>query len=199
MNKNEFIENEAMNFKNQMDTECEEQKVIKGTDEIPQKWEDTEDRKTITEWCIKSKINLLDPSYFNDEKQYTLEEFEEIVPKDIQIPLVSDLETGTALDDFARGIIPEQFAKDYKKMKKLQAELEKTEKQIKSKLLEMFESISGLEQKYVSMDGLRFTYVGPTKRKSVDSKKLQEEWPEIYKKCLKESNVKSQIRTSIEW
>lgn len=188
MNKKEFIEKETTNFKNQMDPEYEEQKL-----------ESTEDKRTISEWCIKSKINLLDQSYFEDDKKYTLKEFEEIVPRDIQIPLVSDLETSTALDDFARGIIPEQFAKDYKKMKKLQAELEKTENTIKAKLLEMFESIPELETNHVSMDGLRFTYIAPTKRKSVDSKKLQEEYPEIYKKVIKESNVKSQIRTSIEY
>lgn len=176
MTTNEFIKKEQQNVSNQI-----------------------EETKTITEWCIKNKINLLDSTYFEDNNKYTLKEFEERVPKNIQVPLVSDLETGTALDDFARGIIPEQFAKDYKKMKKLQVELQKTENEIKSKLIEMFESISDLEQNSVSMDGLKFTYVAPTKRKSVDSKKLQEEFPEIYKKVIKESDVKSQIRTSIEW
>lgn len=180
MTKNEFIEKEQMNFSNQMDPEMEE-------------------TRTITEWCIKSKINLLDPSYFDDDKKYTLEEFEQRVPREIQIPLVSDLNNKTALDDFAKGIIPEQFAKDYKKMKKLQEELNRTETIIKEKLLTMFESIPDREQNSVSMDGLKFTYVGPTKRKSVDTKKLEEEYPEIYKKVLKESNVKSQIRTSVEY
>ena len=180
MTKNEFIEKEQMNFSNQMDPEMEE-------------------TRTITEWCIKSKINLLDSSYFDDDKKYTLKEFEERVPREIQIPLMSDLNNKTALDDFAKGIIPEQFAKDYKKMKKLQEELNRTEAIIKEKLLTMFESIPDREQNSVSMDGLKFTYVGPTKRKTVDTKKLEEEWPEIYKKVLRESNVKSQIRTSVEY
>lgn len=171
-------------------------KTIKGTDEIPTKYED--EKKTITQWCMVSKINLLDPSYFDDTNLYTAKEFEERVPRDIQIPLVTDL-TGTSLDDFARGIIPEKFAKEYKKMKKLQDELTKTENEIKAKLIEMFESIPEREQNSVSMDGLRFTYVGPTQRKTVDSKKLQEEYPEIYKQCIKFSNVKSSIRTSVDY
>lgn len=195
MTKKELINQEQMNFDNQMDPE-QVGKIIKGTDEIPTKFE--EEKKTITQWCMISKINLLDPSYFDDTNLYTAKEFEDRVPRDIQIPLVTDL-NGTALDDFARGIIPEKFAKDYKKMKKLQDELTKTENEIKAKLIEMFESIPEREQNSVSMEGLRFTYVGPTQRKTVDSKKLQEEYPEIYKKCIKFSNVKSSIRTTVDY
>lgn len=195
MTKKELIEQEKMNFNNQMGPE-QVGKVIKGTDEIPQKFE--EDKRTITQWCIKSKINLLDPTYFDDSNLYTAKEFEERVPREIQIPLVGDL-TGTSLDDFAAGIIPEQFAKDYKKMKKLQDELKKTEDEIKRKLIDMFESIPEREQNSVSRDGLKFTYVGPSIRNTVDTKKLQEEYPEIYKKLLKPSNVKSQIRTTVEY
>lgn len=195
MTKKEVIEQEQMKFDNQMDPE-QVGKIIKGTDEIPTKFE--EEKKTITQWCMISKINLLDTSYFDDTNLYTAKEFEDKVPRDIQIPLVTDL-NGTALDDFARGIIPEKFAKDYKKMKKLQEELTKTENEIKAKLIEMFESIPEREQNSVSMEGLRFTYVGPTQRKTVDSKKLQEEYPEIYKKCIKFSNVKSSIRTTVDY
>lgn len=156
------------------------------------------EKKTVTEWCIKSKINLLDPSYFDDDQLYTAKEFEEKIPREIQIPLVGDL-NGTALDDFARGIIPEQFAKDYKKMKKLQEELKKTEDEIKRKLIDMFQSIPNREQNSVSSNGLKFTYIEPSQRTTVDSKKLQEEYPEIYKQCLKTSKVNSQIRTTVEY
>ena len=168
-------------------------KIIKGTDEIPTKYE--EDKKTITQWCMVSKINLLDPKYFEDTNLYTAREFEERVPRDIQIPLTNDLN----LDDFAKGIIPEQFAKDYKKMQKLKKELEKTENDIKIKLLELFESIPDRQQNSISSNGIRFTYVGPTIRKTVDTKKLQEEYPEVYKKVIKHSDVKSQIRTTVEY
>ena len=40
--------------------------------------------------------------------------------------LVEDLSTQEAVDNFVLGIIPEQFVKDYKKMKKLQDNLSKT-------------------------------------------------------------------------
>ena len=169
-------------------------KIIKGTDEIP-----TEETKTVVEWCIQNNIRLSDEKYYDDTNEYTAKEFDELIPKDIQLPLVTDLTTEQALDDFARGIIPEKFAKEYKKMKKLQEQMTRTENMIKNKLIEMFESTPALDKKYVAVDGLKFTYVGPSQRNTVDTKKLKEEYPEIYKKVATKSNVKSQIRTSVEY
>lgn len=113
--------------------------------------------------------------------------------------LVNDLSTQDAIDNFTRGIIPEDFAKDYKKLQKLKSQLEKTENDIKEKLIKMFEEHPEMKTKTVSMDGLRFTYTKAYERKSVDSKKLQEEWPDIYKKVIKTANVKSTIKTSVEF
>ena len=113
--------------------------------------------------------------------------------------LVEDLSTQEAVDNFVLGIIPEQFVKDYKKMKKLQDNLSKTEDEIKTKLLKMFEEHPEMNGKTVSRDGLTFTYTASYVRNSVDGKKLQEEHPDIYKKMLKQTNVKSTIKTSIKY
>lgn len=99
----------------------------------------------------------------------------------------------------AQGLMPKSFAKKFKQLKKAQDELAAIENDIKEKLKEVFESTPGLETNSVTVDGIKFTYVGPSKRKTVDTKKLQEEHPEIYNKFLKESNVKSSIRTTIEY
>lgn len=113
--------------------------------------------------------------------------------------LIEDLSTQQALDNFMVGIIPEDFAKDYKKLQKLKSQLEKTEQDIKDKLIKMFEEHPEITNKTVSMDGLKFTYTKSYERTSVDSKKLQEEWPDIYKKVIKTTNVKSTIKTSVEF
>lgn len=113
--------------------------------------------------------------------------------------LVQDLSTNEAIDNFVRNILPEDFAKDYKELKKLQEKIQKTEDDIKKKLLEMFESHPEMDSKSVSMDGLKFTYTKPYEKKSVDTKKLQEEYPKIYNKMLKTSSVKGSIKTYIEY
>lgn len=153
------------------------------------------EKRTINQWCMKLGIGLLETKYYEDTTLYSIDEFEQMIPRNIQIPLSNE----TSLDSVARDLVPKDFAKKYKQMKKMQEEINATEDIIKQKLLEMFESIPGLETNTVTVDGLSFTYVGPSKRKVVDTKKLQEEHPDIYKKCQKESNVKSSIRTKIEY
>lgn len=113
--------------------------------------------------------------------------------------LVEDLSTQEAVDNFVLGIIPESFVKDYKKIKKMEDNLAKAEADIKEKLLKMFEEHPEMEGKTVGRDGLTFTYTASYIRNTVDGKKLQEEHPEIYKKMLKQTKVKSTIKTSIKY
>ena len=42
-------------------------------------------KKTISQWCIILEIRLLDTSYYKDKKEYTVEEFEDKVPRNIQV------------------------------------------------------------------------------------------------------------------
>lgn len=153
------------------------------------------EKRTISQWCMKFGIALLETSYYEDNTLYSVDEFEQIVPRNIQIPLSNE----NGLTSVAKDLVPKDFAKKYKQMKKLQDEINTIENDVKQKLLEMFESIPELETNTVTVDGISFTYVSSSKRKTLDTKKLQEEHPDIYKKFLKESNVKSSIRTKIEY
>lgn len=47
-------------------------------------------------------------------------------------------------------------------------------------------------------DILKVTYVAPTTKTSVDSKKLKKEYPEIYKKCSNTSAVKGSVRITVK-
>lgn len=104
-----------------------------------------------------------------------------------------------ALSNIANDLVPKEFAKKFKALKKAQEELAEIEDKVKNAVKEMFESIPDLETNTVVVDGIKFTYVKGSTRKTVDSKKLQEEYPEIYKKCIKESSVKSSIRLNVEY
>ena len=157
MTKKELIENEQMKFTNQMDPEMEQQKIIRGTDEIPQKFE---------EGFIG----------FNNLQ-----------------------ENETSLISVAKDLMPKDFVKKYKQMKKLQSEIEAMENTFKQNLIQMFESIPELETNSVALDGLKFTYASAYTKTTVDNKKLKEEYPEIYAKVTKTSKVKSSIRTTIEY
>ena len=108
-------------------------------------------------------------------------------------------ENETSLTNVAKDLIPKDFVKKYKQMKKLQSEIDEMESKFKQSLIQMFESIPELETNSVALDGLKFTYASAYTKTTVDSKKLKEEYPEIYAKVTKTSNVKSSIRTTIEY
>lgn len=103
-----------------------------------------------------------------------------------------------SLDTIAQQLAPKDFAKRYKKMLALKDELEKEEKEFKDKLAEMWGSLTDAPNS-VMVDGIKFTYIRPSIRKTFDSKKFQEDHPEMYGKYIKESNVKASIRTSVEY
>lgn len=108
-------------------------------------------------------------------------------------------ENETSLTSVAKDLMPKDFVKKYKQMKKLEAEIKEAEDKFKQNLIQMFESIPELETKTVALDGLKFTYTSPYTKTTVDSKKLKEEFPEIYNKVIKTSNVKSSIKTTIDY
>lgn len=108
-------------------------------------------------------------------------------------------ENETSLTSVAKDLMPKDFVKKYKQMKKLEAEIKAAEDVFKQSLIQMFESIPDLETNSVALDGLKFTYASAYTKTTVDSKKLKEEYPEIYAKVTKTSNVKSSIRTTIEY
>lgn len=66
---------------------------IKGINNIPTNFnaDKQAETHTITEWCLKLKISLLDTKYFEDDREYTIQEFENIVPRDIQVPLPEEI------------------------------------------------------------------------------------------------------------
>lgn len=52
--------------------------------------------------------------------------------------------------------------------------------------------------KTIKTDYVTLSYVAPSVRKSVDTKKLKDEHPDIYEACLKETQVKESLRIKMK-
>ena len=93
------------------------------------------------------------------------------------------------------GKIEEQISLAIKDLQDKQKELVEKNEEIKEKLkLAMEENqIKSYENAY-----LKITYIAPTTRVTVDSKKLKEKYSDIYQECTKISNVKSSIRIKVK-
>lgn len=145
--KNEFIEKESMNFSNQMDPECEAQK----------------EKHTITEWCLKLKISLIDTKYFEDTNKYTIKEFENIVPRNIQVPLPEEVSEYRAEQILSNTI--EAFYDDKQQLDFYKKETDKQNKEIK-------EAMSKLNKTEFETDNGYIAKITVQKRENFNEDKL---------------------------
>lgn len=88
---------------------------------------------------------------------------------------------------------PDEFYKKYKKLKKAEEEFNKLYEPFKKGLIQLHEEHSDLPHTVI-VGGAKLTYVSPSIRTSIDSKKLKEEEPDIAKKFTKTTNVNASVR-----
>lgn len=90
--------------------------------------------------------------------------------------------------------IANDFVKKVINFEKLKKEIEYQEELLKEQLLEIMPS---MDKSSVIVDGLAITYKAGTTRKSLDSKRLKEECPDVYETYLKESSVSPSISIKV--
>lgn len=88
---------------------------------------------------------------------------------------------------------PEEFYKKYKKMKKAEEEFNKLYEPFKKGLIQLYAERDDLPHTII-VGGTKVTYVSPSTRNTIDSKKLKEEEPEIAKKFTKSTLVNASVR-----
>ena len=104
-------------------------------------------------------------------------------------------ETSEELDKFKQALPcePEEFSEKYRALKQATEEFDKVFVPFKENIIKLHEQSDYLP-KTVIVDGVKVTYVSPSIRNTIDSKKLKEEEPELAKKYTKATNVKATVR-----
>ena len=88
---------------------------------------------------------------------------------------------------------PEEFAKKYNAYKIAKTEFEELFAPVKDTILSVHETNADLP-KTVIVGGVKLTYIAPSVRSVIDSKKLKEEEPELVKKFTKISKISASVR-----
>lgn len=88
---------------------------------------------------------------------------------------------------------PDVFTEKYRAYKTATEEFEKVYVPFKENIIELHKTHKDLP-KTVIVGGTKLTYVSPSTRNTIDSKKLKEEEPELAKKFTKTSNVRATVR-----
>lgn len=88
---------------------------------------------------------------------------------------------------------PDVFGEKYRAYKKAKEEFDAIYEPFKKNIIELHKTHTDLP-KTVIVGGVKLTYVSPSTRNTIDSKKLKEEEPELAKKFTKTSNVSATVR-----
>lgn len=88
---------------------------------------------------------------------------------------------------------PEEFVKAFKDMKEAERKFDEVFSEFKKGLLAIHEQTPDFP-KTIFMQGAKLTYVSPSVRNTIDSKKLKEEEPELAKKYNKTTKVSASVR-----
>lgn len=126
--------------------------------------------------------------------RYVDEDTLEIMEKVIDdVSESEEVDNTIALFEQALGCDPDEFIKKYNDYKLAEREFNKLYEPFKVNLIDLHEKNKDLP-KSVVIGNTKLTYVSPSTRNSIDSKKLKEEEPTIAEKYTKTTNVKATIR-----
>ena len=136
-------------------------------------------------WVRESGMTVMPCEYVGDEK------IENLLNAEREGRLISDVDLGVSEEEL------EDLEELMQEIKDKEDEL----KLIKEKVDKVKEILFGTMEKEgiktVDRGKLKITYVAPSTRTSVDSKKLQEKEPEIYKKYVKTTTVAGSIKITL--
>ena len=93
-------------------------------------------------------------------------------------------------------VISEEFKENYKKFLQLKEQVDEAQKIIKEQLIQYYESLPEEERKQLNFDTFKVSYVKASTRKTFDSKRFQDDNPELYAKYIKTTEVSSTIKYS---
>lgn len=88
----------------------------------------------------------------------------------------------------------EEFGEAYRAYKTAELEFEKLFVPVKDAIIKSHETNKDLPNTLI-LGGIELTYVAPSTRTAIDSKKLKEEEPELVKKFTKITSVGASVRT----
>ncbi len=82
------------------------------------------------------------------------------------------------------------------------SDLKKQKDRLEAQDKKMREQLKAAMEKYgikkFSNDFIAITYIAPTTRKGIDSKKLEAKYPDAYAACMKVSNVKASVKIEVK-
>ena len=136
-------------------------------------------------WAKNDGMTVIPCEYVGDEK------IENLLNAEREGRLISDVDLGVSEEEL------EDLEELMQKIKVKEDELKLLKDMVDSVKTVLYDTMEKEGIKTVDRGNLKITYVAPSCRTSVDSKKLEKEDPETYKKYVKTTTVAGSIKITL--
>lgn len=136
-------------------------------------------------WVHNEDLTVIPCEYVGDDK------IENLLNAEREGRLISDVDLGVSEEEL------EELEELMQEIKIKEDELNLMKEKVDKVKETLYSTMEKEGVKTVDRNKLKITYVAPSTRVSVDSKKLQKEEPEIYKKYVKTTNVAGSIKITL--
>ena len=136
-------------------------------------------------WAKNNGMTVIHCDYVGDEK------IENLLKAEREGRLISDVDLGVSEEEL------EDLTELMEEIKAKEDELKLLKDMVDSVKTVLYGTMEKEGIKTVDRGNLKITYVAPSCRTSVDSKKLEKEEPEIYKKYVKTTTVEGSIKITL--
>lgn len=136
-------------------------------------------------WAHDEDLTVIPCEYVGDDK------IENLLNAEREGRLISDIDLGVSEEEL------EELEELMEDIKSKEEELKILKEKVDSVKKVLYDTMGKEGVKTVDRGKLKITYVAPSSRTSVDSKKLEKEEPEIYKKYVKTTTVEGSIKITL--
>ena len=162
-----------------------------------------QEKRKLAGWANIQQIILLDLKYYDDNNLYSYEEYRQIVPRNVEVPMPKSEMPETSVIDINNFIVKKEdnyqladaVISELKMIDEEKKELKRKEEAIRETLLKEMEdkNILKLENEKISI-----TYKAPTERETFRTKDFKKDLPDLYDTYVEFTPVKSSLVIKIK-
>lgn len=162
-----------------------------------------QEKRTLAGWANMQKIRLLDLKYYDDNNLYSYEEYRQIVPRNVEVPMPKPEMPATSVIDINNFIVKKEdnyqladiITSELRMIDEEKKELKRKEDAIRETLLKEMEDKGIIK---ISDENISITYKAPTEKETFRTKDFKKDLPDLYDTYVEFTPVKSSLVIKIK-
>ena len=162
-----------------------------------------EEKKTLAGWANIQQIRLLDLKYYDDNNLYSYEEYRQIVPRNVEVPMPKPEMPAIIITDINDFIVKKEdnyqladiITSELRMIDEEKKELKRKEDAIRETLLKEMEDKGIIK---ISDENISITYKAPTEKETFRTKDFKKDLPDLYDTYVEFTPVKSSLLIKVK-